>query len=113
MSVWPFFQPNLGKVVIPVILISLSSAYYYVEPITFEFMDEPVFYHMGFPMQFVIIVGGMHGYNIAGIHWLGLLVDLLVYYLISCIVFWDYDVIRTRLGKLPKKSLSLDNNAKR
>ena len=104
MNIKSFFMPDIGKVVITIILLSLSTVSMYVAPIPHGIIAEGSDIYMGFPMHFVLVLTYFGTIWRIHILWLGLMVDLVVYYFISCIVIWDYDTIRQKLSKAGKKN---------
>lgn len=97
-----FLRPDLAKVITTVILISLSTISYHAYPRITSVTDAPSIADMGFPMRFVRVEAGLSPIMGASFIWLGLVIDLTVYYLISCIVMWDFYTIRSKLSKTSK-----------
>jgi hypothetical protein len=77
-----FLMPDWIKVVLTVILFLISTRYTY----TLGF-DAPTSY--GFPIP-VYATGGFPMATVDFLY-LGIIIDLIFYYLISCLIVWVYD----------------------
>ena len=87
MTLKQFMKPNWRKIVITVILFIISTAY-----VSFLGLDAPYLY--GFPLPVYQLGGWPSGYT--GFIYLGIIVDFIFYYLLSCLIVWIYDKFRKK-----------------
>jgi hypothetical protein len=75
-------KPDWKKIVLTVILFLISTRYTYTLG-----LDAPTSY--GFPISVYQLGGWPAGYT--GFLYIGIVIDLIFYYLISCLIIWFYD----------------------
>lgn len=84
-----FLKPDLRKIVVFIILFISSSFIYF----------NTDFYFLGFPMSFYVRTpcfgltcpGWIWGFSLQY-----LLVDLVIWYLVSCLIVWIYDKVKKK-----------------
>jgi hypothetical protein len=82
-----FLKPDWKKILLTVILFLISTRY-----VSFLGLDAP--YYIGFPINVYYMAGWPM--STKGFFYLGIVIDLIFYYLISCLIVWIYDKVRKK-----------------
>jgi hypothetical protein len=94
-----FLKPDWRKIILTVILISLSFLYIY-EPVIMDAYEAyrglPMFYWKYFTGTGLIVPGMNLPEPVTEFLYLNLIIDLIFWYFLSCLIIWIYNKVKKK-----------------